>query len=498
VAITVLAVCALRGETGSRACAVCHRDIYETYSATGMARSSGIVRTIDREGQFEHSGVTYRTYNERGSALFAFDTGGVRGKRPLEFFIGSGAVGRSFLYAHEGFLYEAPVTWYTARAIWDLAPGYEQYDHVYLTREVEPACLTCHASRLQPVAGTRNGYRSPPFLEGGISCERCHGPGEQHSRGNGQIVNPAKLSPERRDSICAQCHLSGEARITRAAASPFRPGDRLADSMVAFVWSGGNPDMKVTDHFERLSLSACKRASGDRLWCGTCHDVHKQPTESERAAFYRGKCLGCHEANQCDRGLDCLGCHMKKNPVRDVRHSVYTDHAIRKPGSAGGESSQARRLVPFGPTPAGPRELGLAYAKIPGFGVQAVQYLEKAPQDDAEVLLQLAYLYDSKGDEPRAVPLYEKALKLDGTLVAAAVNLAAARVHQGRMEDAIRLLNQALQCSPGLENPRLNLAVIQYRAGHIQEAQDSLQKLLELNPGVSLARKLLNDIRMGH
>jgi tetratricopeptide (TPR) repeat protein len=186
---------------------------------------------------------------------------------------------------------------------------------------------------------------------------------------------------------------------------------------------------------------------------------------------------------------------MPKNPVRDVRHSVYTNQAIRKPGASAVVSSLPRRLVPFLPAPAGAREFGLAYAKILGFEEQAMQYLEKAQQHDAEVLLQLAYLYDSRETSRRLVRSM-KGIATGQHPVAAAVNLAIARMHQDRMEDAIRLLRQALQCSPGLENPRLSLAVVQYRTGHVREAQDSLEKLLQLNPGVAIARKILNEIRM--
>src|SRR5205807_6665491 len=98
-----------------------------------------------------------------------------------------GAAGRSYLYGAGGFLYEAPVAWYSAKARWDLAPGYEQYDHLFMTRGVEPGCLECHASRLRPAPGTRNGYRWPPFEEGGIACERCHGAGDDHVRGKGKM-----------------------------------------------------------------------------------------------------------------------------------------------------------------------------------------------------------------------------------------------------------------------------------------------------------------------
>ena len=61
--------------------------------------------------------------------------------------------------------------------------------------------------------------------------------------------------------------------------------------------------------------------------------------------------------------------------------------------------------------------------RVPGFEKLALEYLERAPQDDAEVLVHLAYLYESSGNQPKAAPLYEKALKLDPSQVAAAVNL---------------------------------------------------------------------------
>ena len=237
----------------------------------------------------------------------------------------------------------------------------------------------------------------PPFQEGGVSCERCHGAGDSHAAGRGKIVNPAKLTADRRDSICAQCHLSGEARIARAGMDDsYRPGDVLANSVVVFGWSG-NADMNVTSHFGRLAESACKVASGDRLWCGSCHDPHRAPAETERAGFYRAKCQQCHAAAECSRGPDCAGCHMPKRAVRDVQHSAYTDHAIRKPGGHT-VASRERKLVPFGGAPAGDREYGLAYAGVPGFERQARDHLERAPQDDGEVLAHLAYLYEKGGN----------------------------------------------------------------------------------------------------
>ena len=94
-----------------------------------------------------------------------------KGSRRLEYFVGSGTVGRSYLLSIDNFLYQAPVSYYSAQRRWELSPGYELRDHLYLTRPVGVACLLCHASRLQPTAGTLNGFAPVPFLEGGIGCE---------------------------------------------------------------------------------------------------------------------------------------------------------------------------------------------------------------------------------------------------------------------------------------------------------------------------------------
>ena len=91
--------------------------------------------------------------------------------------------------------------------------------------------------------------------------------------------------------------------------------------------------------------------------------------------------------------------------------------------------------------------------------------------------------------------LYEKALKVDPSQVAAAVNLGNAYIKRGQMRDAIRLWRTALGRSPGLETVRLSLAVALYRSGDKPGAEDALIQLLALNPGNAVARKLLNEVR---
>ena len=152
--------------------------------------------------------------------------------------VGSNTRGRAFLFEIDGFLYQTPINYYAATNSWDMSPGYGQLREMELNHPVDATCLFCHASRVQAAKkGTLNGFGAVAFLQNGVSCERCHGPGSNHVNGGASMVNPAKLTGERRDSVCMQCHLEGEARIARAGRSQgdYRPGEHLSDYVGTFV-----------------------------------------------------------------------------------------------------------------------------------------------------------------------------------------------------------------------------------------------------------------------
>ena len=516
---------------GSRACAPCHGRVFQRYAATPMARSSGRVTTaalppdLDRS-RFRHagSGAEYRVAASEGRVFLEFRraAAGIEGKRLLEYFIGSGAAGRSYLFSYGGFLYQAPVTYYARAGRWDVSPGFERYDHIDLTRPIEPNCLQCHASRVEPLAGTQNGYAVPPFLEDGVGCERCHGPARTHVERMGAprhaadlaIVNPARLEPSRRDSVCDQCHLTGEARIGRPGPrlADFRPGDRLDDFVVSFVASDASRTLRATSHVEKLWQSGCKSSSGDRLWCGTCHDPHAIPAEAERTAYFRTRCLGCHAPDRCKaraearqaRGDDCTTCHMPKTRVADGGHGVLTDHTIARAGRPSGAAAPIGKLVAFRAAVVTPRELGLAYAEAAlaagdtALAARAREPLEQALRlapDDAAVLFHLAYLSELAGERTRAVSLYERALGRDPALQAAAVNLGRLYAEGGRLGEAIRLWEGALRRNPALEEARINLGVAHARSGERLRARAEAERALEINPDSARARALLEAVK---
>jgi hypothetical protein len=508
---------------GNKVCASCHPAIYRAYMRTPMAQSSGTAATGDPNITFDRA--TFRddrnafSYTVSPDYRFQFTqqraTQPIAGTRALSYFIGSGAAARTFLIDDAGFLFESPVTWYRNSASWKPSPGFEGLDYPNLTRPVIPSCLQCHASNIQPIAATLNGYRTPPFLENGVSCERCHGPGGDHVAKGAKMVNPAKLAPAARDSICAQCHLSGEVRVAKPGkeGSALAPGALLADDLTVFVRAGAPSDLRVTSHVENLAQSACKRASGDKMWCGTCHDPHTPPEPAARAAYFRGKCLSCHQTQDCHaaqqvrqaNGDNCTECHMPRGPTSDIQHVVFTDHSIRrKPVSSGTTPASTSQLMPYTGYTSTTRDLALAYAVV-GLRdnnqtdlARAFPMLKQSEAEgnaDSVASAYLAEFYYDLNDNTHAVPLYQQLWLTDPSQYAAASALGGWQMQSGNLPEAIQLWRQALALNPSMTLVRLNLAKVLLRTGNRDEAKRTLEKALQFNPASPEARDLLGQIK---
>ena len=76
---------------------------------------------------------------------------------------------------------------------------------------------------------------------------------------------------------------------------------------------------------------------------------------------------------------------------------------------------------------------------------------------DAEVLLYLAEIYRNSGQAGRAIPLYERTMRLDPDQLTASVGLGAIRMERAEYADAIRLWEDALAKNAGLVMVRTNL-----------------------------------------
>jgi Tetratricopeptide repeat/Cytochrome c554 and c-prime len=523
---------------GNQACASCHASTFRAYMRTPMAQSSGKVGTQNRKETFDraefrdtHGAFSYRVrpdYRLEFAQLGLTQQGArqpITGARDLPYFIGSGAAARTFLMNIGGFLFESPVTYYRQSASWKPSPGFAGLDYPYLTRPVVPGCLQCHASGIQASAGTLNGYQEQPFLENGVACERCHGAGSDHIASHGarrtantpqgtKMVNPAKLAPAARDSICAQCHLSGEVRIAKAGKEerPLTPGELLADDLTVFVRAGSPSELRVTSHVENLAQSACQRASGDKMWCGTCHDPHTVPEPASKAAYFRGKCLTCHQSQDCratkvarqTRGDDCTQCHMPRGAANDIQHVVFTDHSIRrKPAQARAVTSSNAELIPYSSYTATKRDLALAYAVVAlrdhntTDRDRAFVLLKQAAEQgtaDSKALAYLAEFYRDAKDDAHALPLYQQVWRMDKSQYAAAAALGAYQMQRGNLAEAIEFWRQALALNPAMTLVRVNMAQALLRLGKTAEARAALQQALQFHPASPEASALLSQI----
>ena len=443
----------------------------------------------------------------------------VHGKRELLYYIGQGRRGRTYLFSVDGFLFEAPVNWYTDKHMWDMAPAYGNVQEAPMNLPALTSCLDCHVSGIQPpIKGTENRYTMPVFAYSGVTCERCHGPGAAHVN-SGAIVNPSKLSADRRDAVCMQCHLEGNAAIERPGKHlyQFRPGDDLSDYIRYYVRVDENaPGLRAASQFEALAQSMCKKKSGAAMSCMSCHDPHRPPSPEERVTFYREKCLACHaglsvkhHANQ----PDCTSCHMPANLSTDVAHTEVTDHRIpRRPNSGpvlenalAQPSSALPRLAPFPASPAtehDDRDMALAWATMAGSGNEAVlkqaeQLLRKAAQEspkDPAVLSSLAYVEQRRGATSDARELYQKALAQDPNLLDAATNLGVIEANSGHLREAVTLWEGAFARAPGRSAIGMNIARAFCSAGKLDQARDFTLRVLQFNPDLDSAKKLLNGL----
>ncbi len=526
-AVVAFVSAALLSAADDQICATCHRAIYDSYESTPMARSGGAVSREEAPAgsgaEFTASGATFHLDPAAGLRITA---DGRTASQRLRYFIGAGVTGRSYLYDFENYLFQSPVAWYSSVHQWNLSPGYEKSSRVNLTRPVELSCLNCHATGVHLVAGTLNRYQQPPFDRGGISCERCHGSADDHlarvsnkarnSPGPG-ILNPAKLGPARRESICAQCHLTGVARIAKAGARPYSPGDLLSDSTAVFVWTEGERPLPANSHFEQLARSACWRMSQGRLWCGTCHDPHRVVAPAERAQYYRARCETCHgrSAATCSEPIaarrqmqdNCIACHMASRPAATVQHAAQTDHSIPRRPATMPETTvipDDAQLTPFPGSTATDRETGLAYAEEAltrnnrRLGIRALELLSpvySAHPNDSRVADQFAQLLDKAGRQNQSCEIFQRISGNSDAPAAALVNAGTCLANAGRAEDSIALWKKALEKNPGEESARLNLAVALYRSGDAAHARATLEDALRLDPFFARARDLLVEIQ---
>lgn len=489
-----------------RHCAKCHAKEVAGYEQSAMAHSLSKA-TPQPDGAFEHtySKTKFSIHSGPAGVIQKFERGHETGEQRVAYVIGSGAHAYGYLVQAGDHLFQSPLSYYSTRRQWDVAPGYEESRSPDFSRPVTLECLLCHAGKPLPVADTLNRYRNPAFAEESISCDRCHGPGEAHEKNPvpGSIVNPAKLQGAARDSICEQCHLAGEIRIPNPGKSMavYEPGQQLEDAYTIYVaapTAGGT--LKVISHAEQLALSACARKSGGKLWCGTCHDPHS-PVQS--AAYFRELCLGCHaaalEKSHAAAGRDCVACHMPRLPARDGGHTVFTDHRITKRPQPQGDTTAGANLAAWREPDVRLRDRNLAMALVAvGFenassaevvrGYRMLNQVAKEFPNDPAVLTSLGSVLLRAKQPEEALRVFEKVLLLKPGYAPYEVNAATALIAAGRKAEALPHLERATLLDPLLEQAVELLTEVYTDEGEASKAAELLERY-ERDMGIGSVRR---------
>ncbi|MEO2034931.1 MAG: multiheme c-type cytochrome [Planctomycetaceae bacterium] len=524
---------------GSQKCSECHFDIAETYAGHPMANTLASVADAspievieDDTTEFEAQGCRYRVERLGDRMIhteFMTDADGklvYEQSEDVHYAVGSGTNARTYLIDRGGIMFESPITWYTEKRIWDLSPGYHENPSQRFNRRITDGCIQCHSGHPAPTGnGTSDRFAKPPFLELGIGCERCHGPGKQHvekfeaedfTTEDMLIVNPAHLDRRLQESVCYQCHMGGKDRILRKGKSyhDFRPGMATEDIWTVFV--SQTPDAadgaaQFISHVEQMQSSACFRSSEGQMSCTTCHDPHQSPGPDERAAFYRERCNSCHSDHGCSLPIEerdpppvlnsCIHCHMPSSGSSDIPHTSASDHRIlQNPDNDLDVMDHSQQHAAWSifddsdqrmPQWEVQRAQALALSeqameesdqRLMGQAILALEAVLARDTNDVSVLDKLCFFYCATRNDAKAMSLFQAALRADPHHERILKNLGMLALQTGSLDTGRRSFERHLEVNKWDGTMFGPYASILANSGHLQAAVEAAEHGLRIDP----------------
>jgi Tfp pilus assembly protein PilF len=509
---------------GTKSCEPCHSDKYKTFLETGMGKSFDLASLEKTSGNFKHVVPVYDSSLDMFYLPFFKDQSfylkeyRMKGKdtvysrtEKISYIIGSGHHTNSHFIEENGYVFQAPITFYTQKGKWDLPPGFENGNNTRFSRKIGMECMSCHNALPPYVEGSDNRYDELPH---GISCERCHGPGQIHiqemQKGRTTtpytIVNPADIPWPRQIDICQRCHLQGNAVLKPGKTfASFRPGMVLSETFDQFspVYEGGE-DFVMAAHAERFQMSECfvKSVKGDLnsgnakigFTCISCHDPHVSVRNTNNEHF-NNTCKSCHSGQQvkCSdtkehleaAGNNCVKCHMPSSGTIDIPHVTVHEHYIRKPKPQvknTGKLVGLRCITNKNPDILTETRAYISYFEKfdphPLYLQKAKKKSEDLDEKQAEHLKTLVHLYYISKDYPKIISLIEN--KTDSYDAWTAYRVAKAYEHGANLEKSMEWFEKVLDKEPGNLDFLLQYSVILIKTKQYRKAEEMLDKLNKL------------------
>ena len=206
-----------------------------------------------------------------------------------------GAIKKARFIDLEGFIITQAKDGSEAKTQYNIEDGSWSFYH---KGEKKPyKCGPCHMTGYSP-EGNQDGLPGMigTWVEDGVGCEECHGPGSDHTKkpmkDNVTVVSSSQA--------CGKCHQRG----------------------------GINPQPPVSGGFIKHHEQINELLSGahNELSCMECHDPHK------RAILVKDNCADCHEEAaasfakniHAQDGIKCFACHMPKMSKSAIKVNKYT------------------------------------------------------------------------------------------------------------------------------------------------------------------------------
>jgi len=428
---------------GMHKCKQCHSQIFETYIKTGMGSSFGDASPHKSAASYTSHHTVYDSINNLYYApYFVGDSMYIKEFRKhnndtiymqkvaIAYIIGSGQHTNSHLINRNGYIYQAPITFYTQEKKWDLAPGFEKGRNTRFNRIITDECMSCHNGYSEYDTNAENKFG---VIAQGIDCERCHGPGSVHVhlKESGviidtskyfdySIVNPRALERDKQLDVCQRCHLQGITILNDDKTfKSFQPGMNLQDVMNVFLPRYTDSDQRflMASQADKMRQSQCFQKSD--MTCITCHNPHISVLQTSED-WWQTKCLQCHTApkticnasnsHRNNKGNNCVACHMPWSESIDIPHVKIHDHKIRVHINKVNPTAISQFIKLECVTQSSPSYLLQAqgylsfyeeYTPAPVFLDSAKYYIDKsndAPSNKFNTLIRYYYLYEKYDD----------------------------------------------------------------------------------------------------
>jgi predicted CXXCH cytochrome family protein len=355
--------------TGAASCARCHADIQKRWAGSRHSMMVQPATKLSVRGDFTLREITlrgenYRLTNRNGEWYI---TESYLVGKPLEhrvdYTLGNRRIQHYLTTLPDGRIFVLPPSWDILRKQWfhnfDIGDPDESGEvEVQLWNK---HCYSCHVSQEEKNFDPKKITYKTTWLDFGVNCERCHGPGSNHIARYSAKANPAqmreppskdivlqtRLDPAHNTMVCAQCHSFRDIFV-----AGFKAGDDYYDHFVPILeydqpggkdpayWSDGRTRRFSTDAFG-LWQSQCYLKGG--LTCVKCHvDPHDTAIEKNPLLqpTYAAICTQCHAAigksltahthhAEKSAGSSCVECHMPRT-VLSIKARIR-DHSMSVP-----------------------------------------------------------------------------------------------------------------------------------------------------------------------